>query len=127
MRPRIELPDERKRPTIRQAGEAYNWSSVGVGQALERSGSCLVHRKSLVGFRAACQQMWGASGYESLCRDLPADVRERTAGMRPLPDWNPLGDLIAWHLAVWNGPAKRDETIMTRHTFTRPSTRASVG
>lgn len=77
-----------------------------------------MHRKSLIGFRAACQQMWGASGYESLCRDLPADVRERTAGMRPLPDWNLLGDLIAWHLAVWNGPAKRDETIMTRHIHT---------
>lgn len=59
--------------------------------------------------------MWGESGYQSLCDDLPADVRERTAGMRPLPDWIALDDLIAWHVAVWNGPAKRDEAIMTRH------------
>jgi len=73
-----------------------------------------VHRKSLVGFRTACEQMWGKTGYESLCRDLPADVRDRTAGMRPLPDWNALEDLIAWHVAVWNGPAKRDEQIMAK-------------
>jgi hypothetical protein len=73
-----------------------------------------VHRKSLVGFRTACERMWGKEGYESLCRDLPADVRERTAGMRPLPDWNALEDLIAWHVAVWNGPAKNDEQIMAQ-------------
>ncbi|HVU02928.1 MAG TPA: hypothetical protein VHE30_14310, partial [Polyangiaceae bacterium] len=46
---------------------------------------------------------------------LPPDVRERTAGMRPLPDWIPLGDLIAWHVAVWDGPARRDEAVMIRH------------
>jgi hypothetical protein len=74
-----------------------------------------VHRKSLIGFRAAFREMWGESGYESLCSDLPADVQERTAGMRPLPDWIPLDDLIAWHQAVWNGPARRDEKIMTEH------------
>jgi hypothetical protein len=75
----------------------------------------LVHRKSLVGFRTACEQMWGTTGYERICRSLPADVRERTAGMRPLPEWNLLDDLIAWHLAVWDGPASRDENVMTQH------------
>jgi hypothetical protein len=75
----------------------------------------LVHRKSLIGFRAACEQMWGADGYRRICRDLPADVSERTAGLRPLPEWIALEDLIAWHVAVWNGPAKRDEKIMTEH------------
>jgi hypothetical protein len=74
-----------------------------------------VHRKSLIGFRSACEQMWGPIGYEAIRRALPADVSERTAGMRPLPDWIPLGDLIAWHEAVWNGPAKRDERTMTQH------------
>ena len=73
-----------------------------------------MHRKSLVGFRTACERMWGKTGYESLCRDLSADVRDRTAGMSPLPDWNALEDLIAWHLAVWNGPAKHDEKIMAQ-------------
>jgi len=75
----------------------------------------LVHRKSLIGFRAACEQMWGPIGYEAICAALPADVSDRTAGMRPLPDWIPLDDLIAWHEAVWNGPAKRDEQTMTQH------------
>jgi hypothetical protein len=75
----------------------------------------LVHRKSLVGFRAACQEMWSGARYEDLCDALPPDVRERTAGMRPLPDWILLEDLIAWHQAVWNGPAKRNEKIMTEH------------
>jgi hypothetical protein len=59
--------------------------------------------------------MWGATGYQALCEGLPPDVRDRTAGMRPLPDWIPLDDLIAWHITVWNGPAKRDETLMTKH------------
>ena len=75
----------------------------------------LVHRKSLIGFRSACEQMWGPIGYEAVRGALPADVSERTAGMRPLPDWILLGDLIAWHEAVWNGPAKRDEQTMTEH------------
>ncbi|HEX4475198.1 MAG TPA: hypothetical protein VH142_08985 [Polyangiaceae bacterium] len=75
----------------------------------------LVHKKSLIGFRSACERMWGATGYQALCEGLPPDVRDRTAGMRPLPDWIPLDDLIAWHITVWNGPAKRDETLMTKH------------
>jgi hypothetical protein len=78
-------------------------------------GQALVHRKSLIGFRSACERMWGPMGYEAVRAALPADVSDRTAGMRPLPDWIPLGDLIAWHEAVWNGPARRDEKIMTQH------------
>ena len=59
--------------------------------------------------------MWGATGYQSISELLPPDVRERTASMRPLPNWVPLDDLIAWHLAVWNGPAKRNEAVFTEH------------
>jgi hypothetical protein len=75
----------------------------------------LVRRRSLIGFRAACEQMWGALGITAICQELPDDVRERTAGLLPLPEWIPLGDLVAWHMAVWTGPAKRDEPTMTRH------------
>ena len=78
-------------------------------------GASLVHRKSLIGFRVACELMWGATGYAAIRSALPGDVSDRTAGMRPLPDWVELDDLIAWHMAVWNGPAKRDEKIMTEH------------
>ena len=52
---------------------------------------------------------------KTISERLPPDVRERTAGLRPLPDWIPVDDLIAWHVAVWNGPAKRDEKIMLEH------------
>jgi hypothetical protein len=75
----------------------------------------LVHRKSLIGFREACREMFGEVGYATVSEALPADVRERTAGMRPLPDWVPLDDLIAWHFAVWTGPARRDEKRMLEH------------
>lgn len=89
---------------------------VGPVRPTARPGAgALVHRKSLIGFRAACEQMWGPVGYEAIRSALPADVSDRTAGMRPLPDWVPLDDLIAWHETVWNGPARRDERIMTQH------------
>lgn len=52
---------------------------------------------------------------DDISAELPSETRERTAGLRPLPDWLPLDDLIAWHVVVWNGLAKRDEAIMTRH------------
>ncbi len=78
----------------------------------------LVHRKSLLGFRAACELMWGKRGLDAISRSLHSEVRDRTAGMRPLPEWIPLDDLIAWHLAVWNGVAERDEQIFTQHIRT---------
>ena len=37
--------------------------------------------------------------------------------MRPLPEWLPLDDLIAWHVTVWEGPARREESIMTEHIY----------
>jgi hypothetical protein len=82
---------------------------------LRAAATPLVERKSLVGFRAASEQTWGAAGLQAVCNGLPAEVRERTAGLRPLPKWNDVADLIAWHHAVWNGPAARDEKAMIRH------------
>jgi hypothetical protein len=62
--------------------------------------------------------MWGARGLEAISRGLQADVRDRTAGMLPLPDWIPLDDLIQWHMAVWDGPAERNERVFTKHIRT---------
>jgi hypothetical protein len=87
----------------------------GFGSMTPRPVMGLVRRRSLIGFRAACEQMWGALGIAAICRELPDDVRERTAGLLPLPEWIPLGDLVAWHMAVWTELAKRDEPTMTRH------------
>lgn len=75
----------------------------------------LVRRRSLIGFRTATEQMWGDAGIEAIRGELPEATRERTLGLLPLPEWIPLEDLVAWHLAVWTGPAKRDEPTMTRH------------
>ena len=74
-----------------------------------------VHRKSLIGFRAAVEAMWGAAGVEVTRLALPDDVRERSAGLLPLPEWIPLEDLVAWHVAVWEGPAAKDRDVMLRH------------
>jgi hypothetical protein len=86
-----------------------------IASARPQSKGALVRRKSLIGFRSACDAMWGKAGIEQICKELPDDVRDRTAGLQPLPAWIPLEDLIAWHIAVWNGPAKHDEPTMTRH------------
>jgi hypothetical protein len=75
----------------------------------------LVDRKSLIGFRAACEQIWGAAGLALVRNALPPDVRERTGGARPLEKWTTVDDLIAWHKAVWNGPANHNERAFTPH------------
>jgi len=77
--------------------------------------AALVHRKSLLGVRGACEQVWGQEGSRALILALPEEVRQRTAGLHPLPDWLPVDDLIAWHVAAWDGPAQRDKTIMAEH------------
>jgi hypothetical protein len=69
----------------------------------------------LIGFRAASEQTWGEQGIAAISGALPEAVRERTVGLRPLPEWIPLDDLIAWHMAAWYGPAQQDEAVMTRH------------
>src|SRR5258708_12343639 len=73
----------------------------------------LVHRRSLLGFRAACEAMWGAERLVEVTRGLRHEVRDRTAGMLPLPEWLPVDDLIDWHLAVWNGPAPPHQDVFT--------------
>ena len=85
------------------------------GASAPRGNIARVDRKSLIGFRAACEEMWGEKGFAQICAALPPDVRERTAGILPLDKWNALEDLIAWHRVVWQGPAARDEKLMTAH------------
>ena len=77
--------------------------------------TALVRRRSLLGFRNACEELWGEDGCRAIAEALESDVRQRTAGLLPLPEWLPLDDLIAWHVAAWTGPAKRDKAVMTHH------------
>lgn len=73
-----------------------------------------VRRRSLLGFRAACELMWGADGVRTVAEALPADVRERTHGLAPLSEWLLVDDLIAWHVALRDGLG-RDDAMFTRH------------
>lgn len=73
-----------------------------------------MRRRSLLGFRTACELMWGVEGVRTVAAALPDDVRDRTAGLTPLPEWVPVDDLIAWHVAL-RGSLGRDDTMFTRH------------
>lgn len=85
--------------------------SVSLRPAADRP---LVRRRSLLGFRAACELMWGNDGCRKVIEALPEDVRERTAGVAPMPEWVLVDDLIAWHVAVRAGLG-RDDATFTRH------------
>jgi hypothetical protein len=58
--------------------------------------------------------MWPGEGLQQIVAALPAEVRERTAGLQPLPEWLPVEDLIAWHVAVKGGPGQ-DDTAFKQH------------
>lgn len=72
----------------------------------------LTRRKNVLGFRIACEQIWGEGAYEETLALLPAHVREATAGLIPLEEWVPETFVMAWADAVWRGPAKQDEAVM---------------
>jgi hypothetical protein len=69
-----------------------------------------VHRKNVLGFRLACEERWGPEGLARAVELLPASIREATAGLMPLDEWIPEDFIIAWSQAVWDGPARRNET-----------------
>jgi hypothetical protein len=58
--------------------------------------------------------MWGSDGVRKVVEALPPDVRERTAGMLPLPEWVLVDDLIAWHVAL-KGGLGRDDAMFQKH------------
>ncbi len=69
----------------------------------------LVNRRNVIGFRAACEQIFGAAGYQETLALLPEDVRDATAGLLPMNEWVPEAFIVAWANAVYRGPAKRNE------------------
>ncbi len=72
----------------------------------------LVHRRNVVGFRAACEERFGPTGYAATLALLPEDVREATAGLRPMDEWVPEAFIVAWATAVYRGPAQKDAAKM---------------
>ncbi len=78
-------------------------------------GEPCVHRKNVLGFRVACEQLWGKVAFEETIARLPPDARAATAGLIPLDEWVAESFLIAWAEAVWGGPAKMNEAAMRRY------------
>jgi hypothetical protein len=74
-----------------------------------------VHRKNVLGFRIACEQIWNKDSYEQAVALLPLAVRESTAGLLPIQEWVPETYIVAWAEAVWRGPAQQDEALMRRY------------
>ena len=81
-------------------------STLGTDHALPR-----VQRKNVLGYRLACEEMWGKRGLARVVELLPAAISEATAGLMPLDEWIPEEFIIAWAQAVWEGPAERNEAV----------------
>lgn len=70
-----------------------------------------VQRKNVLGYRLACEEMWGKHGLACVVKLLPDAIREATAGLMPLDEWIPEEFIVAWAQAVWDGPAERNEAV----------------
>lgn len=71
----------------------------------------------LHGFREAARNLWGERGLDEIGQLLPRDAREGTLGrgeiLLPL-SWFPVRWVMAWHEAIWRGPARGDEIAIAR-------------
>jgi hypothetical protein len=69
----------------------------------------------LHGFRAAVEDLWGERAVADLAARLPLATRLATIDTLVLPfEWIPIDLVIAWHEAMWAGPARADERELAR-------------
>lgn len=67
------------------------------------------------GFREAALELWGAGALGLVGERLPLATRVATLDHIVLPfEWVAVAHAIAWHDAVWAGPARADEAELTR-------------
>jgi hypothetical protein len=67
------------------------------------------------GFRAAALDLWGEGALGLVGERLPLATRVATLDQMVLPfEWLPLEHVVAWHDAVWSGPARADEGQLAR-------------
>jgi hypothetical protein len=79
---------------------------------------CAGHRV-LVPSRAAAVELYGKAGLRDIAARLPADARAALVDTAIITDlWLPERFIIAWHEAVWNGPAHGDEAEFRRYVRT---------
>jgi hypothetical protein len=64
----------------------------------------------LHGFRAAVVDVWGDAALQLVAERLPLATRVATIDALVLPfEWVAIGHVMAWHEAIWTGPARADE------------------
>jgi hypothetical protein len=69
----------------------------------------------IVGLKAAVADLWGKEGLAEVAARLPPEVKSETIDEIVMPTvWHPLGWVIAWHDAVWEGPAESQEAALCR-------------
>jgi hypothetical protein len=69
----------------------------------------------LHGFRAAVEDLWGERAVADIAARLPLATRLATIDSMVLPfEWLPTHHVIAWHDAIWTGPARTDERELAR-------------
>jgi hypothetical protein len=67
------------------------------------------------GFREAARELWGEGALGLVAERLPLATRVATLDHMVLPfEWLPLEHAIAWHDAVWSGPARAEEAELSR-------------
>ena len=65
----------------------------------------------LIGFHDAALELWGRDGVAAIAARLPPDVRADTiATVLRSSEWFPTRHVVAWHDAVFSGPAQSNET-----------------
>lgn len=78
------------------------------------------HRRVLLACREAVHTAFGRPALDAVVARLPEDVRLSTADARGLSEeWLPSEHFLAWHQAVWEGPARRSIEELERWTRTR--------
>jgi hypothetical protein len=78
------------------------------------------------GFREAALDVWDADGLREIEARLPDDAHRDTVESRALPvSWYPVRHSIAWHVAAWEGPSRRNDAEFCR--FIRRSVELGFG
>jgi len=79
------------------------------------SGEPLARGTVLHGFRAAVEDLWGERAVADIAARLPLATRLATIDTLVLPfEWIPIEHVMAWHEAMWTGPARADERELAR-------------
>jgi hypothetical protein len=69
----------------------------------------------LHGFRSAVVDLWGDDALAQIASRLPMATRVATIDALVLPfEWVAIDHVIAWHEAMWTGPARADERELSR-------------